>query len=131
MLEITSPTKITLNWKDSSSNESGFRIERKVDTGTFVPIATLPANTTSYVDNNVNPQSTYTYRVMSFNSIGDASSYSNEVSCTTSILKGPPSSLTVTPLSANEIELGWTYAGSASYSTIIERKTGDGSTWKW
>ncbi|ABN53656.1 MAG TPA: ferrous iron transporter A [Hungateiclostridium thermocellum] len=130
MLEITSPTKITLNWKDSSSNESGFRIERKVDTGTFVPIATLPANTTSYVDNNVNPQSTYTYRVMSFNSIGDASSYSNEVSCTTSILKGPPSSLTVTPLSANEIELGWTYAGSASYSTIIERKTGDGSTWE-
>jgi len=67
---------------------------------------------------------------MSFNSIGDASSYSNEVSCTTSILKGPPSSLTVTPLSANEIELGWTYAGSASYSTIIERKTGDGSTWE-
>jgi len=31
-------TKITLNWKDSSSNESGFRIERKVDTGTFVPL---------------------------------------------------------------------------------------------
>jgi len=57
---------------------------------------------------------------MSFNSIGDASSYSNEVSCTTSILKGPPSSLTVTPLSANEIELGWTYAGSASYSTIMK-----------
>lgn len=129
-LEITSTNKITLNWKDSSSNESGFRVERKVDTGNFVPIATLPANTTSYADNSVNSQSTYTYRVIPFNSAGDASSYTNEVSCTTSILKAPPGSLTVIPLSPTEIELSWRYAGSASYSTIIERRTEDSDTWE-
>ncbi|ODM27234.1 fibronectin type III domain-containing protein [Acetivibrio mesophilus] len=129
-LEITSPTKITLNWKDSSSNESGFRVERKVDTGDFVPIATLNANTTSYIDNNVSTLSSYTYRVIPFNSAGDASAYSNEVSCTTSILKVAPGSLTVTPVSPTEIELNWRYAGSASYSTVIERKTGDNDAWE-
>ncbi|HOM01569.1 MAG TPA: fibronectin type III domain-containing protein [Acetivibrio sp.] len=129
-LEITSTTRITLNWKDSSSNESGFRVERKTDSGGFVPIATLPANTTSYSDSSVNAQSTYTYRVMSFNSAGDASAYSNEVTCTTSALKAPPGALSVTSVSSTEIELGWEYADSGSYSTVIERKAGDKGTWE-
>lgn len=128
-LDITSATKITLNWQDGSNNESGFKIERKVNSDSFVEIATVPANTTTYTDNGVNNISNYTYRVIPFNPSGIASSYTKEVSCTTSIIKDPPASLTVTPVSATQIDLSWLYADYSSYSTCIERKTGIDGSW--
>lgn len=129
-LEISSLTKITLNWKDSSNNESGFKVERKVGSGGFVEIASLPANTTTYTDAGIIGKSFYTYRVKPFNSSGNASSYSNEVTCTTSAIKSPPGSLTITPASSTQIDLKWSYASSANYRTVIERKTEDKNTWE-
>lgn len=128
-LDITTVTKITLNWQDDSNNESGFKVERKVDSGAFVEVASLPANVTTYVDSNVNNQSSYTYRVIPFNPAGTASSYTNEVTCVTSIIKDPPASLTATPVSSTQIDLSWIYADYSSYSTAIERKKGTDGAW--
>ncbi|HJY81928.1 MAG TPA: LamG-like jellyroll fold domain-containing protein, partial [Candidatus Binatia bacterium] len=67
-----------LTWVDSSTNESGFQIERKTGSaGTYAQIATVVAKTTSYVDGNVTAGITYCYRVRAFNSAG-VSVYSNE-----------------------------------------------------
>ena len=127
-LEISSSTLITLNWQDTSSNESGFKVERKVDSGAFMEIASLPANTTSYTD-TVDNKSVYTYRVIPFNSAGNASSYSNTVKCTTSINRQSPRSLQVTPVSHTQIDLSWEYADLSNYRTLVERKDGENGDW--
>lgn len=67
---------ITLNWKDHSTNESGFSIEKSTDNETFVKIATVGDNTFSYNDQAVEVDEKYYYRVKAYNTSG-GSSYSN------------------------------------------------------
>jgi hypothetical protein len=70
--------QLKLTWADSSNNEDGFKIERKIGTtGTFSQIASVAANTLSYADANVTAGTTYCYRTSAFNT-GGTSSPSNE-----------------------------------------------------
>jgi fibronectin type 3 domain-containing protein len=74
--------QVTLTWTDASSNESGFKIERKLGSGNFVPLIVVPANTTTYTD-AILSGSDYTYRVRAYNAAGN-SAYSNESTVSTS-----------------------------------------------
>lgn len=76
-------TQATLNWVDKSTNEAGFKVERKTGNGTFGVIATTTADITTINDAGLIPNTTYTYRVYSFNNTGKSLSYSNEVTITT------------------------------------------------
>lgn len=122
-----SDSEIMLNWTDSSNNENGFTIERMADTGIFTQIGSVAANATTYRDTAVSAGHVYIYRVRSYNVLG-SSAWSNEVTINAwdSIA---PVSLAVTPISSGRIDLAWTYTGTASYSTIIERKTGTNGAW--
>jgi hypothetical protein len=74
--------QLTLYWADNSSNESGFRVERKTGSGgTYAEIAVVAANITSYTNYNLASSTTYCYRLRAYNSSG-VSPYSNE-SCVT------------------------------------------------
>src|SRR5262245_37483626 len=65
---------LRLNWKDTSSNESGFKIERALGTtGSFSQIATVGASVQSYTDSSVSGGNTYCYRVRAYNSMGSSS----------------------------------------------------------
>jgi len=76
-------SKIYLILIDNSYGETGFKIERKTGSeGTYIQIATVDANVTSYIDTGLSGGTTYYYRVMAYNSSGN-SSYSNEASDTT------------------------------------------------
>ncbi|MGI8907598.1 MAG: fibronectin type III domain-containing protein [Candidatus Sumerlaeaceae bacterium] len=76
-------TSIFLTYQDNSLNETGFTLERRTGAvGAFSPVATLPANSSSYTDNNLTPATEYWYRLQAFNLAG-ASPYSNETSATT------------------------------------------------
>lgn len=79
----TSSTAITLNWTDNSTNESGFKIERKTGTGTYAQIASLGQDNSSYNDIGLAPNTSYTYRVYSFNQAGKSLAYTNEATATT------------------------------------------------
>src|SRR5216683_3096363 len=74
-------TNVILNWTDNSTNEDGFSIERRTDTGSFSVLATTTLNTAggtvSYTD--VGAVGTYYYRVRAFNKIGN-SGYANVAS---------------------------------------------------
>jgi hypothetical protein len=74
-----SDTRIDLSWTDNSNNEQGFKLERKSGNGSFVQIATLGANITSYHNTGLARGVMYTYRLRAYNSQGN-SAYSNEVS---------------------------------------------------
>lgn len=67
-------TDATLTWTDNSASEEGFRIERKGPDGIFALIATVGSNITTYNDTNLQPSTTYTYRVKAFNSVAGESS---------------------------------------------------------
>ncbi len=72
---------ILLTWTDNSSNEDGFKIERKLgENGTFAQIATVAPNITSYTDPaaGLTANNYYYYRVRSFNAANGNSHYSNE-----------------------------------------------------
>ena len=74
-------TARTLSWVDQAANEVGFKIERKVNaTGTFVQLAVVEANTTTYKDTDLAVGVTYCYRIQAFNAAG-SSPFSNEA-CT-------------------------------------------------
>jgi uncharacterized protein (TIGR02145 family) len=81
-------TEIGMSWTDNSSNEEGFKIERKTGTGAYTTIATTifsglnDPTYTSFTDTGLSLNTTYTYRVCSYNSDGN-STYSNELTLTT------------------------------------------------
>lgn len=78
-----STAQINLAWKDNSSDETGFKLERKTGaSGTYAQITTTNANITTYSDTGLSPGTTYYYRVRAYNASGD-SAYSNETSATT------------------------------------------------
>ena len=72
---------VSLAWKDNSTNEDGFQIERQTSSG-WQPLATVAANSKTFTDASAAAQrTTYTYRVLAFNVAGR--SPSNQVSVTT------------------------------------------------
>lgn len=84
-ISLVSNTQSTLNWIDKSTNEAGFKVERKTGNGIFGVIATTQADITTINDAGLTPNTTYTYRVYSFNNTGKSLSYTNEVTITTYI----------------------------------------------
>jgi hypothetical protein len=68
---VTSPRQTKLSWTDNSNNESGFKIERSTDGTTFLPIAELDANATTFIDTGL-ASGSYGYRVRATNGVGDS-----------------------------------------------------------
>ncbi|MCL5022136.1 MAG: fibronectin type III domain-containing protein [Nitrospirae bacterium] len=82
-INAVTSNQIVFSWADNSTDETGFKIERKTGSGgTYSQIALVGSNTTSYPDSGLTENTTYYYRVKASNAGGD-SSYSNEVSATT------------------------------------------------
>ncbi len=78
----TAASRLTITWSDKSTNEAGFRIERKTGTtGTYAQIAQVGTNITSFIDMTVTAGTTYCYWVRAFNTAGN-SAYSNEACAT-------------------------------------------------
>jgi len=83
----TSPTRISLRWRDRSDKETGFNVERRVgSSGLFLamsPVDTTAASTvgpnvTLFDDRTVTAGTTYTYRIVAYRYTAGADP-SNEV----------------------------------------------------
>jgi plastocyanin len=72
-----SATEVVLTWTDASSNETGFRIERRTLTGAYQEVGTVGANTTSFVAGGLSSGTFYIFRVRAQNATGN-SAFSNE-----------------------------------------------------
>lgn len=67
---------IGLNWVDNATNETGYKVERRITGGIFQEIATLGVDAVSYADSSALPNINYEYRVRAFNG-STFSGYSN------------------------------------------------------
>jgi subtilisin family serine protease len=77
--------RVNLSWKDNSSNETQFLLERcrlSRSSCTFSQLGTVGAGVTAFSDTSVSRRTTYRYRVKARNSAGD-SAYSNTAQVTT------------------------------------------------
>lgn len=104
-----STTEIMLTWTDASSNETGFRVERRTFNGTFEEVDTVPANTTGLHVSGLDPDTFYLFRVRAEN--GSAvSSFSNLAFASTNAAVAPcVASDTVLCVNNNrfEVEVLW------------------------
>ena len=97
---VSSTTQINLSWTDHSTNESGFKIERKTGSGNYSIIGTTVTDVSIFNDTGLNPSTTYTYRVYSNNAVGNSLTYSNELTLTTTSVINLP---TITTTSVSSI----------------------------
>lgn len=89
---ITTPTNLTaventlgsveLSWIVTSSNQTGFKIDRWSASEGWVEIADLGASEVNYTDNSVEENSDYKYRIAAYNTDTE-SEFSNETEITT------------------------------------------------
>ncbi len=81
-------SSIQLTWFDNAADETSFVVEmRPTASGVYAPIATPPANATSYTATGLTASTSYTFRVKAHNAFGDSAT-SNEAAATT--LAGAP-----------------------------------------
>ena len=131
--------QILLTWLDNSTNETGFKIERKAGAGVWLEIGSVNSNVYNYTDSSVNYGTTYTYRVYAFNSSGSSINYSNEVIITTFLSLTTNVITDVTNVSAScggdisfsggssVIVKGVVWSTNPSPSIMLPTKTTDGS----
>lgn len=96
-LEMDSITSTTakISWKDNSSNETGFVVERKNGSGSFSEIDTVTTDTISYTDTDLSAETTYSYRIKAVNLMG-SSAYSNVLTVNTPEATAPPAAADIT-----------------------------------
>lgn len=128
----TSSSSIVLAWKDNSTDETGFKIERKIggcdSVNSWSQIAEKGADVTTHTNTGLTPNTTYSYRVMAYNA-GDNSAYSNCASAKTGVSGSPnsPSNLDAVSVSSNKIDLSWKDNSADETGFKVYRKAGTGS----
>ena len=80
---VISTTQVNLSWIDNATNEDGYKVERKTGNGNYAVIGSMGANLITYSDLGLTTNTTYTYRVYAYNSVGNSLQYSNELTLTT------------------------------------------------
>lgn len=121
------PGQIHLSWLDNSSNETNFVVARSlIGGGPYTDIASLPANSTNYVDTGLNNGTTYYYVVRAQGATG-VSPNSNQASATTMPSPpSPPGGLTATAVSSTQINLAWTDNSPNEEAFIVARSLVNG-----
>jgi cellulose 1,4-beta-cellobiosidase len=111
-------TSLSLTWSDNAANETGYQLERSADGADFLPLATLPANTVSWLDGGLASGTTFHYRVRAYNGAG-YSAYAGPVSGTTLAVTLPPAPTGLTAVASAQkgrILLSWQPStGATSY----------------
>src|SRR6266566_5871865 len=135
-----SQTRIDLAWQDNSTSETGFEVRRSTTgpDGSFIVLATMAPNATSYADTSLTPATQYCYEVRAVNVSRKATTYSTLTAPACATTLAPP--VPPGPPQAPEYEI----AGSAGSHAVavwwvdrannedgfrLERSADSGATW--
>ena len=123
---VSPSSTINVSWADPS-NEDQVLVERSANGGTWMQVASLPANSTSYRDTGLSASSTYAYRSRAANSAG-FSAYSNTSSATTAAPSAPGTPGNPSPGNGAsgvnwDTTLGWTAANADRFDVYFGTST--------
>jgi hypothetical protein len=126
---LASYSQADLSWTDHSTNETGFKIERKTGLGgVYAQITAVGSGVTNYSDMTVAAGFTYYYRVKAYNINGNAAP-TNEANVVLGVLSAP-SGVTVTSVSSSQVSLSWTETSINEIGFRVERSpSGVTGTW--
>jgi len=104
-LEVTDQqkTSISLKWTDNADNELGYIVEFSTDNKTFTEKARLAANTTTYVAEDLTPQTVYYVRVAAYGEDNLLSPYVTVQTETIGDAKAPELSVNPSPKDGEEV----------------------------
>jgi hypothetical protein len=128
--QLQDTPRIDLDWRDNSTNETGFLIQRSTDGVTFADLATVGAGVITYSDLAVFGGITYTYRVAALNGAG-ASAWSNTASATVppdATAPAAPSGLAATTITGTSLRLTWLDNSNNETGFTVQRATDAGFT---
>ncbi|MBX7120140.1 MAG: pre-peptidase C-terminal domain-containing protein [Gemmatimonadaceae bacterium] len=125
---VVSASRVDLSWADTTSNETGFQVERCTGTGCsgFGLRATLAAGATSFTDDSVVVGSSYRYRVKAVGVAGTSVEAGPVLAAV--LLPAPPAGLSAATISGTQVNLAWTDASDNETTFRIERCSGVGCT---
>ena len=121
---------INLTWADLATTEYQYLIERAVGatSTTFTTLATIPANSASYVDAQVSALTTYRYRVTAVAANGNG--VSNIANATTPGLPPlPPTNVTAVQNTYTTATVTFTDLSSDESSFVVQASADGGVTW--
>jgi titin len=120
----TSASQIQLTWTDNANNENSFVVERSLTGFTFTAIATVGANSTSYTNSGLNPNTRYFYRVRAVNDAGSSPPSGTASATTQSIptsVPAAPSNLQAIVNGSNFATLTWADNSNNEDNFVIQR----------
>jgi fibronectin type III domain protein len=118
-----SSSQVMITWKDNSTNEYGFRIERSPNaTGPWVSVAFQWADLWFYVDGERVSEQQVCYRVIAYNSAGDSPS---NIDCTTP--PAAPTDLAAASLEDHSVDLTWADHSLVEDGYQVQRAAGSQS----
>lgn len=121
---------VTLGWNDNSDSETGFIVQRRVDSGVWDNnYAVVDANLESYLDDNNGlpplPNGTYTYRVLASNENGNSSPSNEAYAVISTDVPVAPSNLAA-DVNGFDVTLIWTDNSDNEENFVIERAVDSG-----
>ncbi len=122
-------TRVNLTWADNSNSETGFQIERSPNGTTWTQIGTAGPNATTFVDNTVQQDTLYYYRVRAINTYNQSSYATLAVGISTP--PSEPSNLQAVATSGTQINLTWADNSSSEQGFHLDRKIGLNGSWQW
>ncbi len=109
-----SAKRISLSWQDNSNNETGFQVFRSTSAaGSFITIATVKPNVTTFLDSLLSASTTYFYQLQAINQAGSSAFSTPVASATTQALPpvaAAPTGLSGTAQGPTHVALSWTDA---------------------
>jgi hypothetical protein len=129
-LSATAPSfgLVRLAWKDASSNEAGFRIERRDQATSYTALTNLPPNSTAYQDSSVSASATYMYRVIALNEGGESPASNESVVATLPPVPEPAAPPTLPPAGLDSDSDGLTDVEEPLYGANLKDPDTDHDT---
>ena len=125
---VLSKNSISLTWTDNSDNEASFIIQRSLNGTTWTEVGTVNENITSYIDNGLNPSTSYQYRIIARNAFGNSLPSTKKTATTLPEVPVAPSDLIVEVMSQSVMQLSWTDNANNEDGYVVQISL-NGSTW--
>ena len=127
-----SANEVLLSWRDMSTGETGFRIERSTGGGAWQEVGTVAANATSALVHGLAQGTAYSFRVRAAGN-GGFSSYTGAASATTSTLAVPACAANGPAVCLADgrfqVEVDWRTSTGSGRGTLVRRSDKSATVW--